>query len=190
MKFGVGINTCREVLSYPSGFSGPKEMVETAQLAEKLGFYSIWGDEHITPTKAMFEKDPQPPNFYELFVSLAYVAAATSKIKLGAGVVCLPWRDPVWVAKQASTLDVCSDGRFIMAVGMGAIKQELVAINTGAVKTNRGRMMDESLEALNHLFNEEWASYKGEYYHFENVALFPKPIQKPFPIFISGESSW
>ena len=62
MKFGVGINTCREVLSYPAGFSGTCEMVEIAQLAERLGFYSVWGDEHIAPTKSMMDRDNQPPN--------------------------------------------------------------------------------------------------------------------------------
>jgi probable F420-dependent oxidoreductase len=187
MKFGVGINTCREVLSYPAGFSGPKEMVEIAQLAERLGFYSVWGDEHIAPTRSMMERDSQPPNFYELFVSLAFVAGSTNSIKIGAGVLCIPWRDPVWIAKQASTLDVASNGRFIMAVGLGALKEELVAIKANAPKYNRGHMLDEGLEAINILFSEKWASYQGEYYHFENVAMFPKPLQKPFPIFISGE---
>jgi probable F420-dependent oxidoreductase len=188
MKFGVGINTCREVLSYPAGFSGPREMMETAQLAERLGYYSVWGDEHIAPTRAMFEKDPQPPNFYDLFVSLAFVAASTATIKIGAGVVCMPWRDPIWVAKQAATLDVASGGRFIMAVGLGALKDELVAINSRAVGYNRGEMLDEGIEAIDLLFNEAWATYKGRYYQFENVAMFPKPLQKPFPLFISGES--
>ncbi len=188
MKFGVGINTCREGYYYPAGFSGPKEMVEVARLAEKLGFYSVWGDEHVTPTQAMADRDPQPPNFHELFMSLAFVAGATSKIRVGAGVVCMPWRDPYWVAKQASTLDVASNGRFLMALGLGASKEELTAINPKGAKFNRGNMLDEGIDVLQLLFTEKWATYKGEYYQLENVSMYPKPIQKPFPLIISGES--
>ncbi len=188
MKFGIGISTCREGFSYPAGFAGPREMIKAAQTAERLGFDSVWGDDHMTPTRAMLARDPQPPNFYELFVSLAYVAAATERIQLGAGVIVLPWRDPVLVAKQASTLDVCSEGRLILAVGIGGSREEFQAISPRASKGNRGKMLDESLEALTLLFSQDVASYKGTYYEFENVAIYPKPVQSPFPIYLSGNS--
>ena len=189
MKFGIGIPTCREGLYYPAGFAGPKEMVQVSQMAERLGFYSVWGDDHMTPHQALLARDPQPPNFYELFISLAYIAAATERIKLGAGVIVMPWRDPVLVAKQAATLDVFSGGRLLFAVGIGGSRAEFEAINPRASKGNRGKMLDEGLEVLDLLLNnQDAASYKGRYYEFQDVALYPKPVQRPFPVYLSGTS--
>ncbi len=186
MKFGIGIPTCREGRDYTASFAGPQDIVELSQMAERLGFDTVWGDDHITPDQALRTKDPQPPSFYELFTSLAYVAAATKTIRLGIGVMIIVWRDPVLVAKQAATLDVFSGGRLTLGVGLGGSRYEFEAVNPRWRKAHRGKMLDEELEILNLLFTQDGVSFKGQYYEFEDLSLHPKPLQKPFPFYITA----
>ena len=188
MKIGIGIPTSKEGMYVPVGFAGPDDIIMLARVAETLGFYSVWGADFLTPVPAMGIPDAEPPNFYELMVSLAYIAAVTDRIKLGAGAVVLPNRDPVMLAKQAATVDVFSNGRLLLGTGLGHYRDETKAIHPRADKLHRGRMLLEHLEAIHRLLAEDDVSFEGEYYAFRNVSLHPRPVQEPLPIYLSGKT--
>lgn len=186
MKFGIGIPTCREGRDYPSNFSGSAEMVELSQLAERLGIDYVWGDDHITPGETLLKKDVKPPSFFEVILSMSYVAAATRKIRLGIGVLVIVWRDPVLVAKQIATLDQFSGGRVTLGVGIGGTREEFESVFPRMKRARRGKILDEQLEVLNLLFTTDNASYDGEYFAFNDLSLNPKPTQKPFPFYVTA----
>jgi len=191
MKFDIGIPTCREGLRHPPPFAGPKEIAHSVQLAERLGYWAVWGSDFINPTPSMrIPADPHPPNWYEVLISLTYVAAFTERIMLGAGVIVLPYRDVIILAKQVATIDQFSGGRFLFGIGLGQARDEFESIQTKNRKANRGKMLDEQLAALTLLLShdQERVSFKGNYVEFEGVALNPKPIQNPLPIYISGHA--
>ncbi len=127
LKIGIGIPTCREGLTNPAPFLTAKQVVEVSQMAERLGYHLISGNDHLTTSRAVRARDASRPNFYEVFVSLSYIAAVTQRIELLAGVIILPLREPVLLAKQITTLDVFSGGRLIVGVGIGSHRNELEA---------------------------------------------------------------
>ena len=187
MRFGIGIPTCREGRGMPAPFAGPEHIVELARMAEDLGYDSVWADDHIMVTDQMRLPDKDPPNWYEPLVMLAACAMATKRIQLCAGVICLPFRNPIILAKQAATLDVLSGGRFGMGWGLGR-KDELYLFDPGMSKVHRGRLASEQMEAIYRLFTEDKVTYKGEYIQFEGVSLYPRPLQRPPGIYIAGEA--
>jgi len=186
LKFGVGIPTCREGLYFPPNFASPSKIIEIAKVAEELGFYSIWGNDHFTTPKYVTELWREPPNFYEPMVTLSYLAAVTKKVRLAIGVAILPIRNPVILAKEVATLDVLSGGRFILAVGLGAYREEFKRVHPAMAGVNRGILLDESLCALQELLTQPKASFNGQYIKFNDIEIHPKPIQDPFPIYIGG----
>ena len=189
MRFGLGIPTCREGVFYPIPFAGPKEIIELTKLAERLGFHSVWGTDYMTQVDKMGFPEGAKPNWYELIVTLSYLAAATEKIKLATGVLLLPYRDPVVLARQAITLDQFSNGRLVFGCGLGQFREEFVAINNRNQKVHRGRLMDEIMESLDLLMNGEGKiSFEGEYIGFKDVEMYPKPVQRPVPVYIGGHS--
>ncbi len=187
MKFGVSINNCREGTYVPSLFSGPQQIVELVRTAERLGFDSVWGNDHLNATQSVRRRYPSAPNLYESVVSMTYLAGMTERIKLGIGNVALPLRDPVLLAKQAATLNVFSRGRFMLGVGLGSQREEFLAVYPKMRKAHRGKMLEEQYEALHLLLTEEVASFNGQYIYFEGISIHPKPIQKPPAIYITGE---
>jgi alkanesulfonate monooxygenase SsuD/methylene tetrahydromethanopterin reductase-like flavin-dependent oxidoreductase (luciferase family) len=189
LKFDVEIPTCREGVFVPAPFAGPNQIIELIKLAEQLGYYAVWGTDFWTPHSRIPESTDIPPNWYEVMISLSYAAAVTDKIKLGTGVVLLPYRDPIILAKQVATLDQFSNGRFLLGIGLG-VRPEFEAINTRQKKAHRGRMLDEKLEALIFLLShtQEEYSFNGEYVQFENVNLNPKPVQNPLPMYSPGRN--
>ncbi len=189
MEFGIGIPTCREGVFYPMPFAGPQDIVKLTRLAERLGFFSAWGTDFINPVPPMGFPEGAKPNWYEIIVTLSYLAAATERIKLASGVALLPYRDPVILAKQAATLDQFSGGRFLFGWGLGQYREEFVSINAKNRKTHRGRLMEETMEALHLLLNRDGKiSFGGEYIEFNDVELHPKTVQKPMPVYIGGHS--
>ena len=189
MKFGIGIPTCRQGFDVPPGFCGPHDIVEVSQMAEKLGMDFVWGSDFATPIPAMRDRfGVQNLNWYEIVVSMAYIAAATRNVGLGFGVVVLPFRDPVMLAKEISTLDVLSNGRVLFGVGLGAIRQEFEMLFPSKTKVNRGVMLDEGIQVMRKLFDDAEATFEGRYYSIDSVAFHPKPVQKPLPIYVSGRA--
>lgn len=184
IRFGLGIPTSRDGLMYPPGFCGRESLVRLTQLAEELGFDSVWGNDHVTTQSYLKDVVPKP-NYYEVMTSLAYLAAKTSTIKLGTGVVPLPLRSCINLAKEAATLDNLSEGRLLLGLGIGAYREEFESIGgTG----NRGAILDEGLQALELLFSKNGATFNGNHIHFEDIDLNPKPLQKPLPIYVGGNA--
>jgi len=190
MKFSVCLSTGFEGVMYPIPFAGPQDFIEQGKLCERLGYHSVWGNDHITTQDYVRDLFPNtPPNFYEPLVTLAAIGAVTTKLKLGTALCVLPMRDPVYLAKQAITLDQMSNGRFIMAVGIGAYREEFLAWGgSRAAKARRGEMMDEALTALDMLFQQKSATHEGKYYSFKGVEMFPKSVAQPFPLYIGGHN--
>ena len=188
VKFGVALPNCTEGLCYPTGFTSPDVVVRMAQAAESLGFDSVWCNDHFTTQHYVRERWPEPPNYYEPLITLMAVAGATTRIRLGTCVIVVPLREPVLLAKQAATLDVFSRGRLTFGVGVGAYREEFEATYPARKGQNRGKIHEEGLQALSVLLSERRASFSGQYLQFEDIELFPKPAQRPLPMWTSGNT--
>ena len=188
MIVSAGLPTCMEGMMYPVPFATPQDIVEIAQHAEKFGYHSVWGNDHMTTQKYVREEFSTSPNFWEPLMVYAYLAAETTTLKFGTGMLVTPMRrDIVVLAKQIATLDQLSDGRFILGFGVGAYREEFEALNP-TWKVHRGDLVEESIQALKHLFENRVASWQGEYYHYEDVEMYPKPLQTPLPIYVGGNN--
>jgi probable F420-dependent oxidoreductase len=119
--------------------------------------------------------------------TLAYIAGATTRLRLVTGVLILPERNPVLFAKQAATLDALSGGRLQLGVGLGWLREEYEAL--GLPWERRGQRMDETIEAMRVLWSEEVASFAGELVSFQGVRCDPKPVQPGgVPLLVGGHS--
>ena len=118
MKFSISVPTGFEGVMYPIPFVEPTDFIRLGQLCERLGYNSVWGNDHITTQKYVKELFPgQQPAFYEPLITLMAIGAATTTLRLGTALLVLPMRDPVYLAKQVTTLDQLSNGRFIARGG-------------------------------------------------------------------------
>jgi probable F420-dependent oxidoreductase len=189
MRFSVALPTCVEGLVYPIPFVTPETLMEVGLAAERLGYHSVWGNDHLHTQNYVRDEWQTAPNYYEPLISLAALSAHTKLIGLGTAVIVVPMREPVLLAKQAATLDQLSGGRLLLGVGVGAYREEFEAVRPDAPKgTNRGRMVEEGIQALRELFTKEVASFQGRYYRFRGVMMAPKPRQRPLPIYSGGNS--
>lgn len=167
----------------------PDATYRLAQLAEELGYRSWWGGEHVvlpsprTPETPMDPKDP----ILDPLIHLAYVAAVTERMELGTGIVILPQRQPVVLAKAAASLDVLSKGRLLLGVGAGYLEPELRAV--GVPMSERGSRTDEYIDAMRALWNEPRPAYHGRHVDFENVDAHPRPVRPGGPPIIVGGHS-
>ena len=188
--YDVEIPTCREGIFVPASFAGPEGITQTVQHAESLGYDAVWATDFITPTASFGIPEQERPNWYEPIVALAAMVGQTQRIKLGTGVLMLPFRDPVVLAKQAATLDRFSDGRLLLGLGLGAFRDEFESVHPGMHKAHRGRFMNERLEVLHLLLNaeDEPVSYEGRYVELDGVSLHPRPQQAPLPFYLPGRS--
>ena len=186
MRFGVGFPSCREGTAYPVNYTQPRDFARIARRAEELGYDSLWANDHLcTPADIRSTMDTAP-RFFEPLVTYASVVGVTERIRLVCGVIIVPEREPVLLAKQAATLDVLSGGRLVLGTGIGSSRDEFEAIHPRLRGANRGTMLDETIEALRLLFSERSASYEGKYLQFNDVELAPKPAQERLPIYISA----
>jgi probable F420-dependent oxidoreductase len=152
-----------------------------ARTAEELGFESVWVGEH--PVLIDPHEPPSPlPSDSELMDPvpvLAYAAATTSRIKLGTGIVILPLRNPVILAKELATIDVLSQGRLLVGVGVGYVPGEYDAI--GVPFHTRGRRADEWIDALRTLWHDDRPELRGEFASFGGIQCRPRPVQPGGP---------
>jgi probable F420-dependent oxidoreductase len=181
--------------------AGAQNLVRLAQRAEALGFDSIWVADHLVmprDTASSYPYDRRtsaPParldglvEFYEPLTTLAYLAGATRRLRLGVSVYIVPYRNPVVTAKLIATLDALSGGRVIFGAGVGWLREEFRAV--GADPRVRGRVTDEYLEVCRRLWRDEVASFAGAHYELPPVRSGPKPVQRPWPpIWIGGNSA-
>lgn len=190
MKFSLALPTCYEGLGYPLGFAGDGSgFVRLARAAEALGYDGIWGNDHLVTPLFLRAGGGSAPSFYDPLIVLAHVAAATARLRLGTAVIALPLRDPVTLAKQAATLDVLSGGRLSLGVGVGAYRDEFTALHPADDPAARGLVFDERLAAVRLLLDEGRGSYRGGSLAFADIELFPRPAQRPLPIYIGGHAT-
>ncbi len=186
MKFGIALPTGMEGLIHPIPFFSPEDFILTAQMAERLGYDSVWGNDHYAPQEYVKEKFQQPPNFYEVLTVLSAAAAVTSRIELGTAVLVLPMREPVIVAKQVATLDQLSGGRVLLGVGIGAYREEFKAARPDVFGKNRGSIFEEQLELIKLLFTGNSVTYEGRFFQTNDLSMYPKPMRQPFPLLVGG----
>ena len=179
-------------------FANPQLMAHLAQAAERFGFESIWTVEHVVIPQDYQSPYPYSPSgkipgsedvpIPDPLLPLAYAAAITKTLKLGTGVMILPQRHPLYVAKEVATLDVLSNGRVILGIGSGWLKEEFDSL--GLDFHQRGARTDEAIKSLRALWSPEAASsFHGKHFSFGPVKCFPKPVQKHgVPIVIGGHS--
>ncbi|CAM3737748.1 TIGR03619 family F420-dependent LLM class oxidoreductase [Kibdelosporangium persicum] len=159
----------------------PQRIAELATTAEKAGYRAAWLPDHLLP--------PAPygstyGGVYEPLVTLTYLAAHTTTIRLGTSVLILPMRNPFVVAKQAATVDVISGGRLTLGVGIGWDAQEFAAV--GADYRTRAARTDEAIALLRHLFGGS-GPFQGRYYGYQTGVFQPRP-RRPIPIMVGGTS--
>jgi probable F420-dependent oxidoreductase len=182
MKFGLfGINygTCAD----------PDAAVAVAQHAEAAGFESVWSGEHFVlpdPRPSGFSMPPTLP-LLDPLIALALVANETRTLKLGTGILILPLRNPVVLAKAVTSLDIVSHGRLIVGVGAGYIPEEFAAV--GVAIAERGARMDEYVRVLRTLWGSHPLRFNGRFVTVQDVDAYPRPLQQPYPpLVIGGES--
>lgn len=189
MKFSVCLPTGLEGVMYPIPFVEPGDFVRLGQACERLGYDSAWANDHITTQHYVRRLFPEtPPAFYDVLVTLTAVAMTTTRLRVGTALLVLPMHEPVYLAKQAATLDRLSGGRFILGVGVGAYREEFLAWGPRLAGVRRGELMDEGLEALDRLFTQRRATYEGRHLAFRDVEMSPKPAQSPFPVYVGGHN--
>jgi probable F420-dependent oxidoreductase len=177
--FAVNYGTCGD----------PAASVKVAQAAEAAGFESVWTGEHIVlpdPAPASLSIAPQTP-FLDTVVALTWIAAHTKCLRIASGIIVLPLRNPVLLAKELASLDVASGGRLIIGVGAGWLDSEFRAL--GVAMQRRGELMDDNLRAMRALWTMEKPAHHGSSASFDNVVAYPRPTQSPMPpIVIGGDS--
>ncbi len=170
--------------------SGSKELVHFACEADRLKFDAIRVLDHVVGVNT--EKHPQLPptpytsqsRFPEVLTLMAYLSAVTEKIKLLSGVVALPQRQTALLAKQAAEIDLLSDGRLILGVGIGYNNVEFLAM--GAEFRDRGTRVEEQITLLRKLWSQPEVSFKGRWHDFQSVNINPLPRQQPIPIWMGA----
>jgi probable F420-dependent oxidoreductase len=173
-QFGIA---ARNFTPYPE-MPDAQKLIEYGVYMEELGFDSLWVWDHI-----FLGVDPHFPILDSLTL-LTAIAARTKKIKLSTGILVLPLRNPVVLAKELSTLDNISGGRLLMAMAAGWYKREFDAV--GVPFEQRGKLMGENLDILKRLWTEDMVQGEWTNHKIPAGVMFPKPVQNPCPILIGG----
>ncbi len=189
MKFGI-------MFANAGPFGRAEGLTHLAQTAESVGVESLWTVEHVIVPKGYESKYPYSADgkmpgtedspIPDPYVWMAYAAAVTKEIKLASGIIILPQRHPFYIAKEAATLDQLSGGRHILGVGVGWLEEEFKAL--GVPFERRGKITDESIEAVRSLWSTGTSKHSGDYYSWPEVESNPKPVNGRVPIVIGGHT--
>ena len=177
--FGINVGPC----------ASPQTAANVARAAERAGFESVWTGEHVVLPDPQVSPSPLPPRtpMLDPAVALAFVAAHTERIRLGTGIIILPQRNPVVLAKELASLDVLSGGRLLFGVGAGYLEPEFAAV--GVPFAERGARSDEYLDAIVALWTQPQPRFSGKYVAFSGIDAQPRPVQRPHPpIHVGGQS--
>jgi probable F420-dependent oxidoreductase len=182
MKFGlhsVNLHTC----GYPDAAA------RIGRAAEAAGFDSLWVADHVVLPDPPVAGRPMAPDqrLLDPIVALTFLAAHTQRIRLATGVIILPQRQALVLAKQLASLDVLSNGRLIFGLGVGWCEPEMRSV--GAPFAERGRVADDYLAAMRAVWTQPKPSYRGPYVAFDGVQAMPRPVQTPVPIVVGGRTA-
>src|SRR5262249_19728236 len=174
--FGVNVGPC----------AAPASAKRVAQEAEAAGFESLWTGEHVVLPDPQVPPSPLPPQVPMLdpAVALTFLAAHTTTIRLGTGIIILPQRNPLVLAKELASLDVLSGGRLIFGIGVGYLKAEFDALN--APFSHKGARSEEYLRAMLSIWGDEKPRFDGRFFSFAGVQAYPRPAQRPHPEIVFG----
>ena len=180
----------------------PENLVTIAKRGEELGYETILPGEHIVISRQVDSHYPYTPggvfpcfgaselevSHMEPLAMLAFLAGQTQAIRLGTGVLILPHRNPLVLAKTLATLDVLSKGRLVLGIGVGWMREVFEALGSPPFE-ERGAVSDEYIRAIKELWTSANPTFEGKYCRFSDITFLPKPLQKPHPpIWIGGES--
>jgi probable F420-dependent oxidoreductase len=183
MKFGLfGINQGALAMN-------PALLGEVAKAAEDLGYESLWTGEHMCVPSPRAPPSPMEPTdpLLDPMPALTWAGAHTSKILLGTGILLLPQRNPVALAKEVASVDVLTGGRFLLGIGVGYLEPEFRAV--GVPMEHRGRRADEYLAAMRALWAMDAPAFHGEFVDFEGIDAWPRPTRREGPPVIMGGHS-
>src|SRR4051794_19841615 len=191
MKFGL-------MFANAGPFAEPENAIGVAQLVEELGFESLWTVEHVVVPAGYASSYPYSPDgrmpggedvaLPDPLIWLAYVGAATTRLRLATGILILPQRNPVILAKELATLDRLTGGRVELGVGVGWLEEEFNAL--AIPFAGRGKRTDEYIDVLRRLWREPETAYDGTFTRFAAVKSFPKPATATGPpIHIGGPTA-
>lgn len=177
------------------GFPDQDSIIALARHAEAAGVESLWTFEHVIVPLDYASKYPYnksgkmaanpDTNFVDPLVCLAAIAAATSRIRLGTGVNILTQTNPIYMAKQAASLDFMSGGRFMLGAGIGWLQEEFDAV--GVPFERRGARFDDYVQALRKVWSGEVVEHQSEFINWSGFKSYPLPVQDPFPVIIGGD---
>jgi probable F420-dependent oxidoreductase len=183
VKFGIAI--------FPTDYA--ISMAELAPAAEQLGFESLWVAEHShipVSRQSPYPAGGDLPKHYfhtmDPFVALTVAAMASRTIRVGTGICLLIQRDPIHTAKEAASVDLVSNGRFIFGVGAGWNREEMA--DHGTEFSTRWKLLREKVEAIKAVWTQDESEYHGDMVDFGPMWCWPKPVQKPHPPVILGGS--
>lgn len=190
MKFGI-------IFANAGPLGEPEVATGIARLAEDNGFESLWTVEHtVVPSgyesEYPYDASGKMPGGDEVSITdpliwMTWAAAVTTRIRVATGILILPQRNPLTLAKELATLDVLSGGRVELGVGVGWLREEFDAL--GVPFERRGARTDEYVAALRALWSDGCTSFDGEFTSFTNCNSYPKPIQRGgIPIVVGGHT--
>jgi len=174
---------------------GRDAFVRTARAAEELGYDSVWSGDHVVlpvtsssayPYHRGGAYSPDPLVAYDALIALAVVAGCTERVELGTGVLVLPQRNPLLLAKQLASLDSLAGGRLILGAGAGWLAEEFAALEAPGFDV-RGEVLEEWIAILRECWMSEEPRFDGRHYHFDPVHFQPQPA-RAIPILIGGNS--
>ncbi len=161
-------------------------MLRVARTAEAANFESLWTGEHV-----VFVDPQQPPSplvpdtpIADTVATLAFLAGATERVRLASGILLLPQRNPVVLAKELAGIDVLSGGRLILGIGVGSVEGEFDAL--GVPFRERGARGSEHIEVIRALWTQEQPAFEGRFTSFSGIQSRPLPVQQPHPPIVIG----
>ena len=174
--FGINFGACAD----------PDVQRRVVLAAEEVGFESVWTGEHVVLPDPQVPPSPLPPQspLLDPAVTLAVVATATTRLRLGTGIIILPQRNPLLLAKELASVDVVSGGRLIFGLGVGYLKPEFDAL--GIPFEHKGARAMEYLAAIIEAWTAEHPAYEGRFVAFRGIDAQPRPLQRPHPPIVIG----
>ena len=177
------------------GVANAEQMIHMAQVAESVGVESVWTFEHVIVPIDYKSKYPYSPNgkmgatpetnFIDPLIALTAIATQTKKLRLGTGVNILSQTSPLLLAKQAASLDLVSNGRFMLGVGIGWLQEEFVAMGTPFER--RGARFDDYVVAMKKVWSGKVVEHDSDFLNWHGFKSYPVPVQKPHvPVIIGG----